>query len=53
MWRKNEKRKDSVIAYKKVSEKVAGAVPVMTTKVMPGKVVNAGMKNELQIKRYE
>lgn len=31
MWRKNEKRKDSVIAYKKVSEKVTGAVPVMTT----------------------
>ena len=28
---KMDKRKDSVIAYKKVSEKVAGASPAMST----------------------
>jgi hypothetical protein len=32
MWRKDDRRKDSVIACKKVSEKVAGASPAMRAK---------------------
>jgi hypothetical protein len=30
-WRKYKIRKDSIIAYKKFSEKIAGVAPVLTT----------------------